>query len=176
MQNDKTSEHRGQGFVRRHWPLIRHWLTFMIILGLFVAISEYYSDLTNRRFSEVTATWMTWSMKLLGVNAGAIGIHFTCSVCRFTIIGECTAYYPCAIFVSAVLAFPSPWPRRLLGVLLGVPVVLLINQVRLVSLCYIHRSFPDLFETLHIVVWQSLIVFLTVLLWIVWVVTLGSRR
>jgi archaeosortase B (VPXXXP-CTERM-specific) len=173
----RAAEARGlRGLLRRHGPLIRHWALFTLILGAFVAVSEWASYWTNHRFSEVTAQWLALSLRLMGETPVVSGIKISCATCSFRIIGECTAYYPCTIFVSAVLAFPAAWTRKLLGVVLGVPAVLLVNQVRLVSLCYIADAFPEQFETIHIVVWQSLIIFLTVLLWIVWVITLAQRR
>ena len=33
---------------------------------------------------------------------------------------------------------------------------------------YVQRLYPDAFEYMHMVVWQSLIVFLTGLLWLLW--------
>ena len=48
--------------------------------------------------------------------------------------------------------------------------------MRVVSLVYIAHWFPDLFETAHVFVWQSLIIFLTVLLWLLWTVTLAGPR
>ena len=166
----------SQGGMYRGWQdLVKHWALFLGILGLAVAFSQWKSRLINHDFSVFTAKLMAWSMSLLGENGRSIGVNVGSDVCKFTIIGECTAYYPLAIFVAAVLAFPSPWSRRILGVVLGVPVMLVINQVRLVSLCYIERAWPEHFDVIHIVVWQSLIIFCTVLLWILWVTTLARR-
>jgi exosortase/archaeosortase family protein len=74
------------------------------------------------------------------------------------------------IFVSAVLASPVRWRRKLAGALLGLPVLAAINLVRIVSLSYIDHWFPQALETAHYVVWQSLMVFFTVVLWLLWVV------
>jgi len=166
---------RPAGSLWRHVALIRHWATFIGILGVLVAISQWKAEWVNTNMSEATAQGMAWIMTLLGEQGTAKGVRVGSNVCRFTIIGECTAYYPLAIYVAAILAFPSPWLRRILGIVAGVPLLLLINQVRLVSLCYIHRSFPEHFEVIHIVVWQSLIIFFTVLVWILWVLTIARR-
>jgi archaeosortase B (VPXXXP-CTERM-specific) len=155
--------------------LIKHWALFLGILGLAVAFSEWQANLVNIEFSKLTAKLMAISMTILGENGRSVGVNVGSDVCKFTIIGECTAYYPIAIFIAAVLAFPSPWLRRIFGVVLGVPALLVINQVRLVSLCYIERAIPEHFDVIHIVGWQSLIIFFTVLLWILWVTTFARR-
>jgi len=168
------SDSRG-GFLRRHGALFKHWALFLGFLGGMIALYEWKVGWVNHYFAVFTAQFMAGIMKVLGQDGQAHGVIVASDLCRFRIIGECTAYYPLSIFVAAVLAFPTPWSRRILGVLLGVPAMLLLNQVRLVSLCYIYRPFNDLFETIHIVVWQSLIIFFTVVLWILWATTLGRR-
>ena len=155
--------------------LLVHWGLFLGVLGVLVGLGQWKPALVNVHFARATARLMGWVMALFGEQSSVSGIVVGTSICRFRIIGECTAYYPIAIYIAAVLAFPAPWLRRLLGVVAGVPVMLVINQVRLVSLCYINRSFPEQFETLHIVVWQSLIIFFTVLLWMLWA-TMFARR
>ncbi len=169
-----SSDSRGS-FLGRYGELFKHWALFLGTLGGLIAINEWKVEWVNYHFTAFTAQFMAWWMRVLGHYAQASGIHVSTDICKFRIIGECTAYYPMSIFVAAVLAFPAPWSRRLLGVLLGVPVMLLINQVRLVSLCYIYRPYRELFDTIHIVVWQSLIIFFTVVLWIIWATTLGRR-
>lgn len=170
-----SSQREAPGFLRRNSALFKHWVLFLGFLGGMMALNEWKIEWVNVRFATFTANVMAWIMRVLGENGEASGVFVSSSVCQFKIIGECTAYYPLSIFVAAVLAFPAAWSRRLLGVLLGVPVLLLINQFRLVSLCYMYRPFPELFEMIHIVVWQSLMIFLTVVLWILWASTLGRR-
>ena len=43
-----------------------------------------------------------------------------------------------------------------------------LNQVRLVSLFFIGRWFPNAFHTAHVLVWQSLIIFFTIVIWLIW--------
>jgi len=169
-----SPDSRG-GFLGRYGALFKHWALFLGFLGAMMALNEWKVAWVNLHFATFTAQVMAWILGVLGQNGHATGVHVSSSICSFRIIGECTAYYPLSIFIAAVLAFPSPWSRRILGVLLGVPALLLINQVRLVSLCYIYRPYRELFDTIHIVVWQSLIIFFTVVLWILWATTLGRR-
>ena len=183
MSDDVRPEASGEvadsdddGFLKKFGPLLKSWVIFLVVLGVMIAIYEANPRLVNRRFAMWTAELMGGIMNLLGEESWVRGIMVSCSVCRFRIIGECTAYYPISIYIAAVLGFPSPWRRRVLGVLLGLPVLLIINQVRLVSLCYLSRSVPEYFDMLHIVVWQSLIIFFTVLVWILWVMTIGRKQ
>lgn len=165
-----------RGFIRQNPVLIGQWLKFLVLLGGFMALAQWASDWVNIKMAEWTASVMAVFLNLVGAHARTDGIEIISRMCRFQIIGECTAYYPCAIFIAAVLSYPCPWRPRLLGVLLGIPAILAINQFRLLSLCWIYHEYYEYFETLHLVVWQSLIMFITVLLWIVWVQTLARRH
>jgi archaeosortase B (VPXXXP-CTERM-specific) len=163
-------------FVQRNRALLLNWVLFLIILGALVAFSEWASDLVNVRFAFQTARWTAALLRAMGITATVVNGFLTCGLCRYEVIGECTAYFPCAVYASAVLAYPAPWLRRLLGVLVGIPLLLGINQVRLISLCFVQRSYPDLFDFIHYVVWQALIIFFAVLLWVIWASSLGRAR
>ena len=164
---------RLQAFLGRSRSVFKAWLIFLAIIALLVAVDEWASYWVNVRFAELTAQATAWAMWLLGAQGRAEGALLVTSVCTFEIIGECTAYYPCALFIAAVFAYPCRWTRKLLGIGLGIPMLLLGNVVRLVSLCYLYRWFPLDFEMLHVLVWQSLILVFTIFLWNVWVYTLA---
>jgi exosortase/archaeosortase family protein len=73
-----------------------------------------------------------------------------------------------AIYLSAVLAYPSRAKEKLKGFALGTSVILSLNLIRVVSLMYIGRYFPSFFEAAHLLIWQSLIIFAALLAWIYW--------
>ena len=123
----------------------------------------------------LTARLLAASLTLIGLEGRAEGTLVTSSIYSAEIIWECTGVTPILVFVAAVAAYPSVWHRKVYGVLLGVPALLVINQVRLVSLFYVGHWFPEFFDTAHLLVWQSLIIFFTVMVWVVWMVTLGRR-
>ena len=120
------------------------------------------------RAALLTAQMTAWALRLLGAEAQANGKLVSSSIFSVEIIWECTAVFPIAVFVAAVLAYPCSWASKAFGVLAGVPLLIGVNLVRLVSLCYIGRAYPAAFETAHLLVWQSLFVFVTTLAWIVW--------
>ena len=85
-----------------------------------------------------------------------------------SIIRGCDAIEPIALYVCAVLAFPSPFLKRLPGMIAGTLLLLILNLVRIVSLFLIGVYSPRIFALTHIDVWQALFIFLAVLLWILW--------
>lgn len=164
------------GFLRGNPVLVRQWLKFLVWISAFVALAQWAVNWVNVRLAEWTATVLAALLALLGYRGRSEGIEVFSRLCRFQIIGECTAYYPCAIYISAVMSYPCALRTRLVGLALGLPTLLAINQFRLLSLCWVYHYHYEHFETVHILVWQSLIIFFTVLLWIAWVTTLARRH
>jgi exosortase/archaeosortase family protein len=160
-------------FFRRNRSVLIHWTVFLLIIAFLLAVDEWANRWINGDYAAFTAQISAAILNLLGFDASARGVSFKCSMCTFVVIGECTAYYPTAIFIAAVLSFPTRSSRKLIGIVIGLPALLLINQARLLTLCWVHDNYPDLFETIHVLVWQSLIIFFTVLLWIFWVSTVA---
>lgn len=81
----------------------------------------------------------------------------------------CNGVLPTTIYMSAVLAFPSSWRATFWGLGLGVPAIALLNVLRVTSLVVLGAYRPDLFEQVHLYVWQTLVVALSMVFWIVWV-------
>jgi exosortase/archaeosortase family protein len=156
--------------------VVTYWLVFIGIIGGMAALNELYPALVEVHFSEWTAAASGFVMRLLGWGGRVEGISIINPYCHFYIIGECTAYYLIAIYLAATVAYPAPWLRRLVGIVVGIPVVLVVNVLRLVTLCYMKRMYPLLFESAHLLFWQALMIFFTILVWIVWVSTFAHPR
>lgn len=148
--------------------VFRRWLVFLGVVAVMALLDEWASFWVNEELARLTAAVTAFLLRLAGAEGEAVGTFVQARHCSFEIIGECTAYYPCALYIAAVLAYPTSVRARLQGLALGVPALLAVNQLRLVSLCWVHGVAPEHFETAHVVVWQSLIMFATVLLWLGW--------
>ncbi len=82
----------------------------------------------------------------------------------------CDAIEPSALFVAGVLAFPAAFMSKIPGMLLGTVCLMVLNIFRIISLFYVRRFWPQVFEVMHIDVWQSLFVLIAILFWILWAV------
>ncbi|HOJ34017.1 MAG TPA: archaeosortase/exosortase family protein [Candidatus Hydrogenedentes bacterium] len=88
----------------------------------------------------------------------------------FSIAPECGAVEVFAIFIAGVLALPYPMKKRFLGIVLGVPLLYIINIFRLSILGYIgvRYSNPEMFRFVHEYLWQGLYVVFAAALWLAW--------
>src|SRR6266571_637002 len=65
----------------------------------------------------------------------------------------CTGVVPAAMLAAGIVAYAAPLRKKISGVLLGVPMLLFVNLVRLVHLYVIGLLWPRWFNVAHEVVW-----------------------
>lgn len=142
---------------------------FFILVGLFIFL---YSILIASRpfhgFMAFTAQITGFMLNITGRGVEVRDTVVSSSQFAFQIVDLCTAVMPMMIFTAAVISFPSRLKEKLLGLIIGLAGIFVINQVRLVSLFYIGAYAPGIFETAHLLVWQSLMILLAIGLWLIW--------
>lgn len=95
----------------------------------------------------------------------------------FRVVSECGAIEAMAIFFSAIIAFPTRWWKRVLGTIIGIPLLYLVNIMRLTCLGYIGAwdNGGEIFSFAHEYVWQGLYIIFVVAIWLLWVEILVRR-
>ena len=78
--------------------------------------------------------------------------------------------------MGGYLAHRTTWRRKAFGLVFGLVAIQVVNLVRVVSLIYVRRWYPEIYESSHLILWQSLVVFVVVLLWIAWAAGSSDRR
>ena len=107
-------------------------------------------------------------LNLLGHRTVVTGTTVSSEAFGITVVTACTGLFTTGLFLIAVIAFPTGWTSKLIGVGLGVGGIFLLNVVRLVSLYYIGVHLPGLLDPAHQLVWQSVLIVFAVALWLLW--------
>jgi exosortase/archaeosortase family protein len=134
-----------------------------MMIALFAAVDSLRPFLI-----EVTARSSALMLTLLGAGGRSEGAVVTSAYGSVVIIYECTGVFPGILLVSALMAFPSGWRPKLSGVCLALPGMLVLNQVRILSLVYLGHFDPDSMEMVHHIIWPAIIVFCTAVLFVLW--------
>jgi exosortase H (IPTLxxWG-CTERM-specific) len=124
-------------------------------------------------FTGAIAAASTWIIGLVDANAIASGNVIRSTTTGFAIAIErgCNGVEAVIILVSAMLAFPSQWKHKLVGIALGFVAIQALNLVRIISLFYLGQWNMQWFEWFHLYLWQALIVLdalVVFLLWLRW--------
>ena len=164
------------------WQKNRRELTFLILFavllgGSFTLVSlNWVNDHVIEPFTAGIARVSGATLDLLGQDVRMQGTVIRGSRFAVNIRNGCNGVEAMLIFLAAVLAFPAPWKARLLGLAIGVVAIQAVNLVRVVALFLTGAYFPSWFDASHTVVWQTIVILFSVLLWILWANRLGAPR
>lgn len=88
----------------------------------------------------------------------------------YEIYYRCTGILPVVCLAVAILAYPKYSPRRkLVGLGLGLPLLLLLNILRLLHLFFVGIYSPRFVDLAHSVLWESGIIAAVVGFWLTWI-------
>jgi archaeosortase B (VPXXXP-CTERM-specific) len=122
------------------------------------------------------ANTTSFVLRLLGNDTRVEGIRVISNRFTLDIIPACTGLFVLGAFLSAVIAFPVRWRAKVIGLVLGIAAICILNIVRLASLFYVGVYWPRFFDYAHLVVWQTLVIAISVLLWLAWAAKVGNAR
>lgn len=151
-------------------PALRFWALFGLYAAACAVLSA--SSLADRVIHEPLARLLA---ALSGQALSSLGLTVVDGpIVQFRefamqITDACDGFVPIYIYLAGVLAFPSTWSARFQGAMLGVPILFIMNLLRIVSLMIVGDWRPDLFELVHIYVWQVLMIGLSMTVWVCWV-------
>ena len=150
-------------------------LRFLLVFGSVMAV--YYVATTTALSKESFVPWYLQKttqvsggiMQVLGYSGLTVNGNVMSSPSgSITVERGCDAIAPTALFVSAVLASPTPFLLKLPAVLGGVVVLMVLNVVRIITLFLTRMHWPKAFDIMHIDVWQVMFILFAILLWALW--------
>lgn len=170
--NSVSPEGGSQPRTRRSlWPLIKVYLIFgLTILGLFtlIMIKPVYFKVVVP-FNDFLAWTSAAVIRLLG-NDGVIvsGTRVMAEGMGINIAEGCNGIYALSIVIAGVMAFPARWRPKLTGLALAIAFIMFLNYIRILTLWYFGLYSDFLFNTMHLYVWEFVIIALGAGFWYFW--------
>lgn len=81
----------------------------------------------------------------------------------------CNGIEAVVILVAAVIAFPSSWKLKCIGIAAGFVAIQAVNLLRIISLYYLGQWNFQIFEFAHLYLWQALIMLDVLIVWLLWI-------
>lgn len=160
--------------------MLRFFLVFVAILGA-LFVFELVPVGQSLVVTPWTSTLATLSYELIAPFDPNVIAHG--KVIRNPISGQgisieagCNGIEACIVLIAAMLAFPSPWRHKLLGLVLGILAVQGVNVLRVISLFYLQQWRADIFEFAHLYLWQALIMLDVLVVWLIWIRAMPEAR
>jgi len=174
--------------VKKTYNLISYWndkKPVLVIIGLFVFfISLFYilwisSFGSKHLFEPVIAFYAAASAKILawlGYHTSVNGTVIFSSEFDLNIKRGCDAIEATALFIAAILSFPAPIKRKILGIIIGIVTFVLVNFIRIITLFITGLKHPALFNFMHDQIWQIIYIAIAVLLLLLWLQSLRHKE
>ncbi|MDR2173853.1 MAG: exosortase H [Burkholderiales bacterium] len=160
--------------------MIRFFILFLVILAVLFGLE--LTPWAERWFVEpwtiILAKISTWLVTLFDSQVEATGRVMRSLANGFGVSIEkgCNGIEATIVLVSAMLAFPSPWKHKIIGILSGFVAVQALNVVRVISLFYLGQWNETAFEWAHLYVWQALIMLDVLIVFLIWIRLLPNDR
>jgi exosortase H (IPTLxxWG-CTERM-specific) len=161
----------SKSFFRRNWITIRSIIIFVFSVTVFaLAINNDYLDThVNNFFTLLVAEVSNFLINLLGTRAVLSYKTITHGSFSILVINQCNGVFTTGIFISAVFAFPARFREKVIGILLGFLSIFVINVLRIVGIFFVGLRFPNFLHEAHVWVAQTLVIILSISVWLLWV-------
>lgn len=154
--------------------LARFALLFAI--GYFVfGIAEGVRNSLIKPYTAVLAKAVAAIVNLFGAGAITDGTQIHAHNFSLNIAMGCDGIEAACLFLAGVLAFPTSWRARLIGLGIGIPLIQVINIFRLIALYYAGIHFPAVVEEIHVYVAQTIVIILSTAILIFWLERIATR-
>jgi exosortase/archaeosortase family protein len=151
-----------------HRPVILFLARCLVFWGAALYLVSRFSFIENAGV-RLTVSTLQHAMGLVGQKVERAGTALYTGNASVEIISDCSPHMPFLIFAAVILAFPSSWKQRGLGLLFGAVAIHVFNTIRIMTLIWILGWRRNWFDFAHVYLWQTgtiLIVFATFALWI----------
>jgi exosortase H (IPTLxxWG-CTERM-specific) len=141
----------------------RTLLTFGALFVFFCATFYAITRLTPSTFTPLnnyTTTTLGFLLQLLGMHPTVDGALLSAGGFSVKIIDGCSALFVFILFSSFVLAYPTTFKNKAIGLIFGIPSLFVVNTLRLTVVFFAGLWRPDLFEYVHAYLWQTIMIIL----------------
>jgi exosortase H (IPTLxxWG-CTERM-specific) len=153
-------------------PALGFALRFLALVFLISALSRVdfaiFDGAASRILTHQSAAAVASVSWTLGQDVRRSGNSLYYNGAAFKVVDECTGIEVMMLFVAAVLAFPSPWRHRLFGLGVGIPALVLLNLIRMMTLLWIGTTSREALEYAHVYVWPTITLTVTLGMWLYW--------
>ena len=150
--------------------LVKIYLLFAVTVFCLFLLLNYkpFHDKVVEPFTAFIAFSASKTLNLLGTWTSVSGTNLSSRDFGINIVDGCNGVFATAILLAGIIAYPSRIKEKLIGILIGIPAIFIINQLRVISLFYLGRTHPTVFEEVHVYVWQPIIIVFAILVWDFW--------
>jgi archaeosortase B (VPXXXP-CTERM-specific) len=171
-EKEKRKIEVAKSKLKAHKAIIKFCLIFLGLLVILTTTFPFLSDKLNPQLSwlmAVTADLTGFFLRLFGLTVNISGRVVSLSNFSMEVVGECTGLYEMLIFLAAMISYPANYKKKLIGAGMGLPLLYVINIIRMVFIAIIGNWSPKSFDFMHMYFWQVAMILIIVSVWVLWI-------
>ena len=152
--------------------LLKFGILFAALCGAFHVVILLAHEIFEP-INEYTAKGVGILLGWIGLKSEVEGLIVSAGGFSIMVVDECSAIPLFILFSSFVLAYPSNFRNKAIGVLFGLPSLFVVNIFRLFFLFLSGLYYREIFDYVHVYLWQTVIlimIFVACLVWLEFVV------
>ena len=166
-------------FFNANQKALRFLLLFCVIFGVLyflfgVAPGVRFGII--KPYTRLLARGVVAVINLFGAGAWADGTIVSSERFSMNIAMGCDGVEASSLLAAGVLAFPTSWRAKLIGLAAGMPLIHVINLLRLVGLYYAGLYLPSVVEGIHVYVAQTIVILLSMAILVLWLERVATNR
>lgn len=103
------------------------------------------------------------------INVQAIEHRLNSSKVRLSVLNGCEGTETMLLLIAAVLAFKASWKQKLVGIVTGLILIYVLNQIRIATLFFILPVNKQMFYAIHGYIGPTLILVLSCIFFLMWI-------
>lgn len=146
------------------------WLGWALSMLVFLVLvnSAIFNDYIYPPFIHAYAVISSLILNVFGQGTQATTSIIASASFTIDIKNQCDALTPTLFFAATVIAFPSSFYQKTMGVVIGSLSLFALNLVRVVHLYLMGKYYPDLFDLFHHHIWQVVFIILSIMFFAIW--------
>ncbi len=135
------------------------YIAYMLLAFMLIEYESMKNLLQLDYFYTGSVVWLsTHLISLFGIDVTASGPFLHLNSAIMEVKFGCNGLEAILLYCAAVLAFPAPWKKRLLGVVVGSTLLQIFNLFRIALLAWVLEYQRDIFEVMHEYITQSIMI------------------
>jgi exosortase H (IPTLxxWG-CTERM-specific) len=138
--------------------LVRFLITYFMLMGIGYLAVTLTPVNESGLYSHVIIVITHHILNLFQIQSSYQGTVIDLPGVSLNVLFGCNGLEAVMIYSIAVIAFPSAWKKKLIGIAGGLLIIQAINIIRIVGLAYAAVHHASLFKILHVYVAQGIMI------------------
>jgi len=158
-ETGKANTEQSKSNISTIW---RFLIIYLVLMGIFWFLIGYRPvqnifDI-NGRYTDFIIYVTVKLLGLAGIPCTTHGTIINLPSISVDVVFGCNGLEAVLIYSIAVLAFPSKWKHKIVGIVFGFIMIQFINIIRILVVIYVADNFYRIFEIVHVYLAQGLMI------------------